>query len=633
MDGTCTTLFPAVLLYGPGDGVKCIPFAIRQPEQCGVQLKATVAEYSHLHKRFLARTQPSDFLAFIRDVQWHLPPAFPMTTTTNNNNSMVSRESRATAELALLAELVQAVEAFCEKKKRNPLTLPARELSFSNLKLQKNSALRQLTSPLALQARLFVVQKLNALMATSLPLLERTQWRRPGTTAAALLHQRGLLFGAVKDQVWRTAMASYTSTAQPEITVNRHRAAYQAGRSQGGTGPGQATPTAILRGSLFGQICAQLNHLPPERLRNTDRVFRVNFEGEGSIDAGGPYRESLTQMCQELHSSHMPLLVPCANRLAGSGSNRDKFVPNPALTEPYHMSCFTFFGKLVGLALRTDASIPLHLPPIVWKQLVSQTISLQDLAAIDLSFVQYLHQLRQIGAAHRASDPEAGGMQEVFDEELDHSFTTQSSDGREVELTRNGASLPVTFENHELYCDLAQDYRMNECSEQCRRMRRGMGCIVPIKMVQLLSWQQLEVRVCGKPQIDLALLRSKTTYSGFSESDAPVKFFWDTLSSFTSELRSAFLQFAWGRSRLPHTADQFTQSFTINKLNSSDPDASFPLAHTCFFEIDLPAYSTRETTRSRLIYAITECTNIDMDGGGGSFSVADWDDDDQEGED
>ena len=38
-----------------------------------------------------------------------------------------------------------------------------------------------------------------------------------------------------------------------------------------------------------------------------------------------------------------------------------------------------------------------------------------------------------------------------------------------------------------------------------------------------------------------------------------------------------------------------------------------PVAHTCFFSLDLPPYSTAETMRKRLEYAIYNCTAIDGD--------------------
>lgn len=44
-----------------------------------------------------------------------------------------------------------------------------------------------------------------------------------------------------------------------------------------------------------------------------DRAFKVYFRGEGSIDDGGPLRETYDFACNELQSSSLPVLVPTAN--------------------------------------------------------------------------------------------------------------------------------------------------------------------------------------------------------------------------------------------------------------------------------------------------------------------------------
>jgi len=46
---------------------------------------------------------------------------------------------------------------------------------------------------------------------------------------------------------------------------------------------------------------------------NDNRVFRANFKGESSIDAGGPYRELMENISRELCSSVLPVLVPTEN--------------------------------------------------------------------------------------------------------------------------------------------------------------------------------------------------------------------------------------------------------------------------------------------------------------------------------
>jgi hypothetical protein len=37
------------------------------------------------------------------------------------------------------------------------------------------------------------------------------------------------------------------------------------------------------------------------------------FKGEKSIDEGGPFRESVTDMCTELQSKALDLFIPCSN--------------------------------------------------------------------------------------------------------------------------------------------------------------------------------------------------------------------------------------------------------------------------------------------------------------------------------
>lgn len=53
-------------------------------------------------------------------------------------------------------------------------------------------------------------------------------------------------------------------------------------------------------------------------------------------------------------------------------------------------------------------------------------------------------------------------------------------------------------------------------------------------------------------------------------------------------------RFTWGRSRLPASAGQFAQPFKIQAFAKSPPDAYLPVAHTCFFSLELPRYSTRQ---------------------------------------
>lgn len=45
-----------------------------------------------------------------------------------------------------------------------------------------------------------------------------------------------------------------------------------------------------------------------------------------------------------------------------------------------------------------------------------------------------------------------------------------------------------------------------------------------------------------------------------------------------------------------------------------DHNKQFPLGHTCGFTFDLPRYTTDEICKTKILYAITACGEIDTDG-------------------
>ncbi len=117
---------------------------------------------------------------------------------------------------------------------------------------------------------------------------------------------------------------------------------------------------------------------------NTDtKSFSAKFLGEGSIDAGGPYRETLTNLCAEIEGPSLPLTIKSVNNRNNHGENRDSFVPNPASTTPTHLEMFKFLGYLIGNAIRSLSPLPLHFPPMFWKLILGDPCTLGDLKGID----------------------------------------------------------------------------------------------------------------------------------------------------------------------------------------------------------------------------------------------------------
>jgi HECT-domain (ubiquitin-transferase) len=167
---------------------------------------------------------------------------------------------------------------------------------------------------------------------------------------------------------------------------------------------------------------------------------------------------------------------------------------------------------------------------------------------------------------------------------------------------------------------LALEYRLREFDQALAEIAQGMSAVVPVPFFNLFRWSELELLVCGRRDVDLDLLRSQLKLEGYRRSDKQIRWLFEALEQFSAAEREAFLRFVWGRSRLPLKAEDFAQPFKVAKMYRTPADQQLPEAHTCFFTLDLPQYSSLKVLGRRLKYAILNCRAIDTDHDVGNFS-------------
>ena len=144
------------------------------------------------------------------------------------------------------------------------------------------------------------------------------------------------------------------------VTVNRHRAAKE-----------RPDRRAKMRNSIMAQLVQQLGHLDRVKLVRRDRAFKVKFAGEAADDYGGPYREVFTMLCSELENEAvLPLLMPTPNGQQSLGSNRDRFIMQPASTSAELLQWYEMLGVLMAMSLlQKETVVSLSLCSVFWKQL------------------------------------------------------------------------------------------------------------------------------------------------------------------------------------------------------------------------------------------------------------------------
>lgn len=78
--------------------------------------------------------------------------------------------------------------------------------------------------------------------------------------------------------------------------------------------------------------------------------------------------------------------------------------------------------------------------------------------------------------------------------------------------------------------------------------------------------------------------------------------FWCVLRELNQEQRSKLLYFTWGRTRLPSPESKEWKPFKLTKCQGGDD--RLPVGHTCFFQLEMPDYSSKAVMKDRLLKAL-----------------------------
>ena len=191
------------------------------------------------------------------------------------------------------------------------------------------------------------------------------------TTKTSLLelfsNARHIIFDAVKTTLWEKGMEStlVDGACNKMKLVLRHSLDYL-------DNPAENVPHTH---TCFGQAFERLHPLPPERLRHKAQLWDAVLAGFRSHDAGAPYRESFSLICQDLQSHRLKLFVKTPNNAQNVGTMRDAWVPNPAAADHLSLEMFKFAGKLMGIAIRNKEYLSLSLAPLVWSKIVGSPVT------------------------------------------------------------------------------------------------------------------------------------------------------------------------------------------------------------------------------------------------------------------
>jgi ubiquitin-protein ligase E3 A len=312
--------------------------------------------------------------------------------------------------------------------------------------------------------------------------------------------------------------------------------------------------------------------------------LQVIFAGEEGLDAGGVRKEFFTLITRQLFSPEFGMFVE-------QPDTRTLFFRPDSMEAPVN---FELIGSLIGLAVYNAVILDLHLPLALYRKLKKEPLSLRDLDDWQPALARGLRLLLD----YRGDD-----VEDVF--ALTFSVTVESwGETRTVDLVPGGASVPVTRANARDYVKAYLQWLLVDSVKTFfDAFERGFNAVVGGPALELFRPEELAEAVRGSPTLDFEALERGAQYElPYTSSNATVRNFWSVVHSLTDEEKKKFLHFSTGTDRAP-----LRGLGSIQFVVSREPDSDrLPSSHTCFNQIVIPEYPTREKLEAKLRAAIQQ---------------------------
>jgi hypothetical protein len=292
----------------------------------------------------------------------------------------------------------------------------------------------------------------------------------------------------------------------------------------------------IRRAKILEDSHRAWTQLRPEDLH---KWVRFQFHNEPGVDAGGLEREWFALVIEEIFSPQAGLFTRCGSEAAGSYHIN----PISGAINANHLSFFRFVGRTLGKAVMEQQPIKAGLSLPLRKQLISMPVTFSDLEFVDDELYRNLIWLSK-------NDNVSSLM-------LDFSISyTAANQTVTYDLIPGGSDIMVTDENKQEYLQLRLRHRLlDSIKMQLENLMLGFYEVVPPELLSVFDYQELDLLLCGVPEIDLDDWIRHTEYLGEYHkkglSHPVIKWFWEAVRTMSQEERVRLLQFTTGCARLP----------------------------------------------------------------------------------
>ncbi|XP_058882407.1 probable E3 ubiquitin-protein ligase HECTD2 isoform X3 [Acipenser ruthenus] len=303
---------------------------------------------------------------------------------------------------------------------------------------------------------------------------------------------------------------------------------------------------------LFLNIKVRRMHLVSDSLDELTRKradlkkkLKVTFVGEAGLDMGGLTKEWFLLLIRQIFHADYGMFA----------YQMDSHCHWFSSLKCDNYSEFRLVGTLMGLAVYNGITLDIRFPPCCYKKLLSPPIVPCDQntpvgsAAVSLDDLQLVmpelaHGLNELLAYEGNVEEDFCSTFQVFQEE----FGILKS----YNLKPGGDRIPVTNQNRKEYVQLYVDFLLNKSMyKQFAAFYYGFHSVCASNALMLLRPEEVEILVCGCPELDMHTLQKVAQYEGYTKTDPTIRYFWDVVLGFPLELQKKLLHFTTGSDRVP----------------------------------------------------------------------------------
>jgi len=337
----------------------------------------------------------------------------------------------------------------------------------------------------------------------------------------------------------------------------------------------------IKRDDVLGST---LKEFSSKTLKELKDYVRVEFDGEPGYDGGGLRREYYSIIVREIFNPK--------NGLFQTAENGVNLQPSPeARVMIHHLKYMELAGIILAKAIQQDCVVDVDLTKPFLKHILKREITVNDLEEIDSSLSKSLK-----------------WMLENSVEGLEQSFTYETKIlGQYItrELVPNGDDIIVDDQNKKDFVKRVCKMKLrDEIGEELAAFTRGFNLIIPSEFFSFFSPSEVQILIAGVPTIDFNELKATSTYSDYKASDNIITWLWEIVSEFSQKELASFVFFISGSIKISHGLLK-DEPFHFRKYYTS-LEGTLPIAHTCYREMEIPEYKTKEELRQKLLLAIFE---------------------------